>query len=199
MFSLGFVSFHKNIIYTNSDCLLEQFSCFDTILFMKDMPESKEIHELDALKIGALVHLTGLSERTLRYYEELGIITPARSEGGTRYYSSSDIKIAKVTHKLRELDISLEVIKTIATKRREFYKGEHSSKAMIEILENLSSELDDRITKIHALKSELKDTLRLVRSCTSCQNVPSPTGCPTCPLETEIDLPPIVSLIWQKD
>jgi len=152
----------------------------------------------DYLKIGALARLSGLSERTLRYYEELGIITPARTDGRTRLYSKKDIEVAKVANNLRELDIPLETIQAIASKRRKFKTGEQSSLAMAELLETLSSDLNERASKIISLQSDLITTMRLLRSCRNCKNKPSPTGCPTCPLEINEDTPQIVSLIWQN-
>ncbi len=45
------------------------------------------------LKIDDVAQQTGLSKRTLRYYEEIGIIPPSeRSNGGVRLYSPTIIK-----------------------------------------------------------------------------------------------------------
>ncbi len=52
-------------------------------------------------RIGATAALTGVSERTLRYYEEIGILTPAAySAGGCREYG--DDEVARV-RRIREL------------------------------------------------------------------------------------------------
>jgi DNA-binding transcriptional MerR regulator/uncharacterized glyoxalase superfamily protein PhnB len=40
------------------------------------------------LSIGAVARRTGMTERTLRYYEELGLLAPARDSGGRRRYDS---------------------------------------------------------------------------------------------------------------
>ncbi len=44
------------------------------------------------MKIGELARLTGVSERSLRYYEELHLITPARTYGGHRVFAASDVE-----------------------------------------------------------------------------------------------------------
>src|SRR5687767_15453212 len=48
------------------------------------------------MRIGALARETGVSERLLRYYEEQGLLRPARLANGYREYAESDI--AAVSH-----------------------------------------------------------------------------------------------------
>lgn len=153
----------------------------------------------DLMKIGRLAKLSGLSERTIRHYERLGIIKPARSDGGTRFYGRREIEIAEVAHRMRELDIPVETIRTIATKRREFSTGDQSSAAMVEILEGLVDELGERISKTLSLQEEMIQTARLVRGCRGCKNKPAPATCPRCPMETAEDPPALARLIWQAD
>jgi DNA-binding transcriptional MerR regulator/uncharacterized glyoxalase superfamily protein PhnB len=46
----------------------------------------------EAWKIGPAARATGLSVRTLRYYDELGLVCPSRLEGGHRLYDRHDIE-----------------------------------------------------------------------------------------------------------
>jgi DNA-binding transcriptional MerR regulator len=77
------------------------------------------------LKIGRLAKLCGLSERTIRYYECLGIIKPMRTQGGTRLYRDSEVEVARIVQRMRDLDIPVEEIRKIATKRQRFCGGAH--------------------------------------------------------------------------
>ncbi|WP_372351086.1 MerR family transcriptional regulator [Streptomyces sp. KL116D] len=43
------------------------------------------------MRIGDLAHETGVSRRLLRYYEEQGLLRPARSDNGYRAYADADI------------------------------------------------------------------------------------------------------------
>ena len=43
------------------------------------------------MKIGELAERTGVSERSLRYYEEQGMLAPERSNGGQRRYSQAAV------------------------------------------------------------------------------------------------------------
>ena len=53
--------------------------------------------------IGDIARRTGLTERTLRYYEELGLLTPARDAGDRRRYVSEDLDRLSRIRLLREL------------------------------------------------------------------------------------------------
>ena len=46
---------------------------------------------MDTLRIGDVARRTGLTERTLRYYEELGLLSPERNGGGQRRYDAAVI------------------------------------------------------------------------------------------------------------
>jgi MerR family transcriptional regulator, repressor of the yfmOP operon len=66
-------------------------------------------------RIGEIAEAAGVSTRTLRYYEELGLLSPSGySPGGARRYSDADL--ARV-HRIRELQhlvgFNLDEIKTI--------------------------------------------------------------------------------------
>ena len=55
-------------------------------------------------QIGEVSRRTGLTQRTLRFYEEKGLLTPAdRMEGGFRLYSEADIARVELIKKLQDL------------------------------------------------------------------------------------------------
>lgn len=56
------------------------------------------------VRIGEAAELAGVSSRTLRYYEELGLLHPARySAGGARRYTSEDVDRLRRIRELQEL------------------------------------------------------------------------------------------------
>ena len=55
------------------------------------------------LRIDAVAQRTGLTKRTIRYYEEYGLITPSgRSEGGYRLYTEDDVVDLERIQRLRD-------------------------------------------------------------------------------------------------
>jgi MerR family transcriptional regulator, thiopeptide resistance regulator len=65
-------------------------------------------------RIGELARETGLTVRTLRHYDQLGLLSPlSRTGGGHRCYTSGDIRRLHRIVALRSLGISLEEIGTL--------------------------------------------------------------------------------------
>ncbi|RNL87684.1 MerR family transcriptional regulator [Halostreptopolyspora alba] len=61
------------------------------------------------MQIGRVAERTGLSLRTIRYYGEVGLVEPsARSRGGFRLYTESDVDRLLLIKQMKPLDFSLE-------------------------------------------------------------------------------------------
>ena len=69
------------------------------------------------LQIGEVAERTGVTQRTLRFYEEKGLLRPpGRMEGGFRLYSEEDVKHVKHIRRLQDLlGVSLADIKEMVT------------------------------------------------------------------------------------
>lgn len=59
--------------------------------------------ESNCLKVGDVAAATGLTIRTLHYYEEIGLVTPARSDSGHRLYRPDDLAVLYRVCLLRRL------------------------------------------------------------------------------------------------
>ncbi|MCI9859296.1 MerR family transcriptional regulator [Microbacterium proteolyticum] len=61
------------------------------------------------MQIGELAERTGLSIRTLRHYDEIGLLRPsARSDGGFRLYTADDESRLLLIRRMKPLGYSLE-------------------------------------------------------------------------------------------
>ncbi|MDP9383539.1 MAG: MerR family transcriptional regulator [Chloroflexota bacterium] len=113
---------------------------------------------------------TGLTQRTLRYYEELGLLKPpARVSGGQRLYSPEDIARIKQVRRLKELlNFSLDEIKTVVDAEeakqhlRADVKAERSLKRKLkqmreaaEITAHQLAMVEEKIAQMQAMKKEL--------------------------------------------
>ena len=70
------------------------------------------------LSIGEVVRHTGLTERTLRFYEEQGLIRPPRSDGGRREYGAAELKTLHRIAVLKRVGFSLSQIKRLLSESR---------------------------------------------------------------------------------
>ncbi|TDE20446.1 MerR family transcriptional regulator [Actinomadura sp. 6K520] len=66
------------------------------------------------MQIGEVADRTGLSLRTIRHYEEVGLALPAaRSQGGFRLYTDDDVTRLLVIKRMKPLDFTLEEIRDL--------------------------------------------------------------------------------------
>ncbi|WP_018754297.1 MerR family transcriptional regulator [Paenibacillus terrigena] len=67
-------------------------------------------------KIGDLAKMTGITVRTLRFYDQIGLFSSSgQTESGHRLYSESDLSRLHQILSLKELGLSLEEVKTVLT------------------------------------------------------------------------------------
>ncbi|TDE21350.1 MerR family transcriptional regulator [Actinomadura sp. 6K520] len=68
------------------------------------------------MQIGEVAERTGLSLRTIRYYEEVGLVTPsARTRGGFRVYNEADAARLELIKRMKSLEFTLEETRLLLT------------------------------------------------------------------------------------
>ena len=101
------------------------------------------------MHIGELAERTGLSLRTLRHYDEIGLLTPSgRTEGGFRLYTDEDEARLLLIRRMKPLGYSLEAMREL-----------------LEVIDGLQAdptdaELRSRLESIKAEALERRDRLR---------------------------------------
>jgi MerR family copper efflux transcriptional regulator len=111
------------------------------------------------MNIGEASERSGLPSKTIRYYEEIGLIRPDRSVNGYRDYAASDIHKLRFLQKSRGLGFSVEECRQLLA----LY--EDKSRASADVKEMTQTKLSEIDRKIVAL-TELRRTLEhLVHAC----------------------------------
>lgn len=106
------------------------------------------------MEIRELSNQTGVSKKTIRYYEEIGLLPhPARKPNGYRQYTDQDIQRLKLVAGARHLDISLAEIKEILDIRD---SGEAPCLALLSLLSSKADEIELRIDDLKILQKELR-------------------------------------------
>jgi DNA-binding transcriptional MerR regulator len=111
----------------------------------------------DLLAIGETCERTGLSARTVRYYEELGLLPGVRRRnGGRRVYGEDELQRLRFIGRLKALGLSLAEIKELNA----VYAIGGSTRAMLgrldELLARHLAELDGRIAELAELRDEMR-------------------------------------------
>jgi DNA-binding transcriptional MerR regulator len=150
----------------------------------------------DVLKIGEMAEELGTTARTIRLYEELGLITPERTEGGTRLYAKKDSKRMATALQLSRVGIDLETIQKLAKTREGYLSGQQACSAMMPLLQELKARVGSLMDDLENLEIDLERADMLIRQCSHCPNRPNRKECPDCPVEKNVDLSGIARLVW---
>ena len=105
-------------------------------------------------KIGEVGELTRLSLRTIRYYEEEGLIRSHRSTGGQRWYTDQDIVYLKRIIELKGLGFSLAEIRRIIELKAEDESGD---KRRNELLSQYRRKLSEDLRKLESLQHHIDE------------------------------------------
>ena len=100
---------------------------------------SGEPEAIVTMHIGELAEKTGLSLRTIRHYDEVGLLKPSgRTEGGFRLYSNEDLSRLLLIRRMKPLGFSL---------------GEMTD--LLDIIDNLDADADRTDTDPSPVRAEL--------------------------------------------
>ncbi len=102
----------------------------------------------DAMRVGVLAKRTGVSVRTLHYYDEIGLLAPSeRSDAGYRLYAAADIVRLQQIMSLRQLGFSLDEIQGCLC------RGDLSP---LRVIEQQIAQLREQIALHHQLRDRLE-------------------------------------------
>ncbi len=104
-------------------------------------------------QIGEVAARVGLSLRTVRYYEEVGLVVPSgRTDGGFRLYTDADIDRLAMVRQMKPLDFTLEEMRDLLEVRDDLANPRTGARRRAELV--------DRLTMYASAASERCDALR---------------------------------------
>ncbi|NOJ73338.1 MerR family transcriptional regulator [Paenibacillus alvei] len=112
------------------------------------------------MRIGELSARTGVSLRSLRYYEQQGLLTPARHANGYREYSPLAEEQVRTIQFYLGLGLSTEQIAGFlqcVLKNKEAFCQE-----VLPIYEQKLAEIDEQIHLLESIKSNLQERIRFI-------------------------------------
>lgn len=113
-------------------------------------------------QIGEVADAVGLSLRTIRHYEEVGVVVPSgRSTGGFRLYTDDDVDRLRMVRRMKPLDLSLEEIREVLAllDRVGEAPGDASAREQLATYAALAVERCERLRTRLALAMEFTDAL----------------------------------------
>jgi DNA-binding transcriptional MerR regulator len=108
-------------------------------------------------RIGELAAKVGLTERTIRYYEERGLLESVkRLDGGQRVYTDDDVRRLKFIQKLKVLGLTLAEMQELETLYGRHHTNAKVLPRLIELLDAHLATTQQRLTELTALRDEIR-------------------------------------------
>jgi len=125
---------------------------------MDDLREGEEI-----TPIGDLAISLGLTTRTIRYWEEVGIIDSVqRSDGATRGFTPYYVRRIKFIIKLKELGLTIKEMQDLYAAYGEAKQTELMIPRLVEILDEHIDKIDDKMSKLDSLRKDIASYRQLM-------------------------------------
>jgi MerR family transcriptional regulator, repressor of the yfmOP operon len=135
----------------------------------------------ESLRIGDVARLVGTTPRTIRYYEEIGLLpeTPTRPSGQHRLYTEAEVERLREVMRLKHLlGVSLEELKTLLTAeearaevRAQLQRDDVDAARRVELLHEALGHIERQLELVRhragelvKLEDELCETRKRVRS-----------------------------------
>ncbi|MBE0504441.1 MAG: MerR family transcriptional regulator [Desulfuromonadales bacterium] len=108
-------------------------------------------------QIGDLAKAVGVTTRTIRLYEQMGLTAPPqRTEGNIRVYTKPDIKRLKFVLKLKELGLTLQEMQELAQMYKEKQEvPETIMPRLVELLDFHMNSIKEKVQRLQSLEKEI--------------------------------------------
>lgn len=111
------------------------------------------------MNISAVADRSGLPAKTIRYYEDIGLVRPGRRGNNYRDYSDRDLHTLRFLQRARRLGFSIEECRSLLA----LYQDRNRASADVRALaESRIADIDRRLAELKSLRATLS---RLVAAC----------------------------------
>jgi MerR family copper efflux transcriptional regulator len=111
----------------------------------------------ESMRIGDLTQRAGVTHRTVRYYESIGLIPSGEREGnGQHYYTEETVARLRKIDQLKKLGLSLEEIRDIIDLYFYDQSGVQPKQKVLTILRQHLAEADQKIEGLQQFRADIK-------------------------------------------
>lgn len=154
---------------------------------------SKRVH-----RIGELAEMSGATTRTLRYYEELGLLEPVRNTSGQRLYGDDAMTRLNFINELKAGGFSLNEIQSFFSSWKQAPTGAKASEATMKLIEDKIAEIAQVQKRLAKLNDELRGMVNFLATCRTCEKPPSSDNCNPCERQ-ENEIPEVLAHILRRE
>ena len=125
------------------------------------------------MNIGDAAEASGLPQKTIRYYEDIGLITPDRNDNGYRSFSEAHLHKLKFLGRARALGFSIGDCRALLALYEDTSRASGEVK---DIAERHLAEIDEKIADLRSMRDTLS---HLIKTC-------SGDNRPDCPILNDL-------------
>lgn len=119
----------------------------------------------EIISIGELANSLGLTARTLRYWEEVGIIESVpRVDGATRGYTPYYVRRIRFILKLKELGLTIKEMQDLYVAYGEAKQTDKMIPRLIEILDEHINNVDEKMARLGSLRKDIVEYRQRISS-----------------------------------
>ena len=117
------------------------------------------------ISIGGLAEKLEMSQRTIRYYEEIGLLNSIkRVEAGRRVYTDMDLRRLKLIKRLKIMGMTLSEMQELEAMWTIEKSNDKVLGRLLELMSNQLCRLDDRIADLNILRNEIIEYQKRIKS-----------------------------------
>lgn len=137
--------------------------------------------QAETLTTGEMARLSNNTLRTVRFYEEAGILAPiGRTEGGHRVFERHQLERLTLVTDMREAGLSLDEIRKLLETKETARTGGAAAETAIQVLRKHITDLKAKIEVLGRLSQDLEETVHAAEACLGCKDASFPAQCGTC-------------------
>lgn len=106
------------------------------------------------MNIGTAASKSGLTAKTIRYYEDIGLVLPARSDNGYRDYSDEDVHCLNFIQRSRSLGFTIDECRALLSL---YNDRDRSSSEVKKLALHKIDDIEHKIKELSAMKNMLSD------------------------------------------
>lgn len=111
------------------------------------------------MNVGDAAQRSGLPSKTIRYYEDIGLIAPDRAANGYRSYSDDDIHRLAFLRRARGLGFSIEDCRQLMALYRDRHRASHDVR---QIAEAHVAAIEEKLRELQSMRATLQT---LIHAC----------------------------------
>lgn len=171
---------------------------------MKEQPNGSHPRSSETeapLTTGEMARLSSTTLRTVRFYEEAGILTPlGRTDGGHRLFDRTQLDRLMLVCDMREAGMSLEEIRHLLDAKAKAASGTRAAEEAIALLLSRLDFIEKKVSVLQRLSVDLQRTVTEASACLTCEKPAMfPNHCGECGKFDPNQVSRGMRVIWNLD